>query len=487
MKANPKDDRKILSVSQLTSDIKRLLESQLGSVWIRGEISNLRIPASGHAYFTLKDEKSQISSVCFRGRLQNLRFEINDGLEVFALGKISVYEPRGTYQIIVETLEPAGLGALQAAFEKLKEKLQKEGLFDPEHKKPLPFFPRNIGIVTSATGAALQDILKVLKRRNPGVGILLAPGKVQGDGASQEIAQAIYLLNQYDQAQTDPLKKLDLLIVGRGGGSLEDLWAFNEEIVARAIFSSEIPILSAVGHEIDFTISDFVADVRAPTPSAAAELAVPVLEELCESVENLFQRLIRAQIQKFKKIRVELENFEKRLIRPDRRIADFRLRLDDWCQRFTQAIAIKIKHEKDHGRHLRIHLLRCSPQKRIRDVWLAMVLILERQKKRMEKILDERRSQFENRLQSLQALSPLQVLSRGFCLAQDPKNGRVLHQSNDFHIGLDFELIFEEGRLNARVREIHSQRGDHLPSSKHPSSYSQDTQGQFWGTKECKD
>jgi exodeoxyribonuclease VII large subunit len=269
---------KTFTVSELTRRIKSVLETSFSNLSVEGEISNFKRHSSGHLYFTLKDEGAQVSAVMWRGRASNLFFTPQDGMKVVASGKITVYEPQGKYQIDVAQLQPRGIGELQLAFERLKQKLSDEGLFDAEHKKPLPEYPERIGIITSPTGAALQDILNIISRRFPAVEILLCPVKVQGEGAAKEIAEAIKDCNK--------LAKIDVMIIGRGGGSLEDLWAFNEEVVARAIYNSKIPIISAVGHEIDFTISDFVADLRAPTPSAAAELVVKHQSEIIEYLRN---------------------------------------------------------------------------------------------------------------------------------------------------------------------------------------------------------
>src|SRR5580658_9618780 len=258
--------RKVFSVGELTEQIRRLLEKQIGQVWVSGEVTNFRAQSSGHIYFTLKDASAQIACVLFRGETVPHRELISDGQKILVQGDLTVYEPRGQYQLIVQAVELQGIGSLQIAFEKLKQKLAAEGLFSTERKRPLPKFPQRIGLVTSPTGAAIRDVLHVVQRRNPGLEIILAPCRVQGDGAAREIAGAIRLLNEFDAG------KFDLILITRGGGSLEDLWAFNEEIVARAIFDSAVPVVSAVGHEIDFTIADFVADLRAATPSAAAEI-----------------------------------------------------------------------------------------------------------------------------------------------------------------------------------------------------------------------
>ncbi|MFC1501724.1 exodeoxyribonuclease VII large subunit [Elusimicrobiota bacterium] len=278
------EGRKIYSVSELNNEIKIVLEDTYPEIWVEGEISNFKMYPSGHMYFSLKDEESQVSSVIFQGFSRYLKFELEDGLKVIAKGKVSTYVRRGNYQFIINYVEPAGKGALQLAFEQLKKKLEKEGLFDASRKKAIPYMPKRIGVVASPKGAAIRDILSVLYRRFPNLETLIYPVKVQGDCAKDEISYAIDYLNK-------DYSHLDVLIVGRGGGSLEDLWAFNEEIVARAIANSKIPVISCVGHEIDFTIADFVSDLRAPTPSAAAELAVKNKEHLVEMVNKLSQHL----------------------------------------------------------------------------------------------------------------------------------------------------------------------------------------------------
>lgn len=293
---------KVYSVSEVTQAIKHLLEGEFPEIWIEGEISNFRPAASGHFYFSLKDSAAQIRVVMFRGSNLGLRFRPENGLSVLCCGRVTVYEPRGDYQVIAEHLEPKGIGAFQLAFDQLKKKLEAEGLFAPERKRKIPFLPRKIGIITSPAGAVIRDMIQILTRRFPGIQILLCPVAVQGNEAAGEIAEALALMNERDD--------LDLLIVGRGGGSLEDLWAFNEEAVARAIAASRIPVISAVGHETDFTIADFVADLRAPTPSAAAELAVPVQEELLLSLQQERRRLRRA--------------LERRLIEPLLRVDSLR-------------------------------------------------------------------------------------------------------------------------------------------------------------------
>src|SRR6266403_1471667 len=280
----------VLSVTELTHRVKDLLEERFPSVWVEGEISNVRSPSSGHIYFTLKDSGAQLAVVLFRGVAVKVGFKLKDGLQVIAFGDISVYEKSGQYQLVARRLLPKGLGALQLAFEELKQRLAKEGLFDSARKKPIPALPQRIGLVTSPTGAAIRDFLNIIGRRFPNVHIIIHPVRVQGEGAAQEIADAIDEFNALHASRRLPL---DVLIVTRGGGSLEDLWAFNEEVVARALARSNIPTISAVGHEIDFTIADFVADLRAPTPSAAAELVVKSKDEYCALMREYEKRLIK--------------------------------------------------------------------------------------------------------------------------------------------------------------------------------------------------
>src|SRR5664280_1128052 len=299
--------RKVLSVSELTAQVRRLLEQQVGSIWVTGEVTNLRVQSSGHIYFTLKDANAQLSCVLFRGETVTHRELLQDGQKLLLQGEVTVYEARGQYQLIVRAVELQGIGALQVAFEKLKQKLQAEGLFAQERKRPLPKYPQCIGLVTSPTGAAIRDVLHVVRRRNPSLEIILAPCRVQGDGAAREVADAIRMLNEWNARAGLPAApgqlpkgghRIDLILVTRGGGSLEDLWAFNEEIVARAVFESQVPVVSAVGHEIDFTISDFVADVRAATPSAAAEIITEGVFASRQFVEGLVWRMMQAHPRK---------------------------------------------------------------------------------------------------------------------------------------------------------------------------------------------
>jgi exodeoxyribonuclease VII large subunit len=343
----------ILTVTQLTFQIKTFLEESFPELWVEGEISNLSIPQSGHAYFTLKDEHAQVRAVMFRSSLRFLKFTLQHGVQVLCRGRLSVYDPRGEYQLILDYIEPKGVGALQLAYEQLKARLEKEGLFDRERKKPLPLLPRRIGIITSPTGAAVRDVLRVIKRRHPRMHILLYPVPVQGKEASPAIVEAIQYFNR--------LKNVDVIIIGRGGGSLEDLWAFNEEVVARAIYASRIPIISAVGHETDYTISDFVADLRAPTPSAAAELVVESEERLRETVHALESRLIGRMEQRIELLRASLRENIRLLGDPRRRLEQVEQRLDELVHRLALGLRQHVRRDRAQLASLTAGLVHLNP------------------------------------------------------------------------------------------------------------------------------
>lgn len=328
------DARGVLSVSQLTASIKDLLEGAFPDVWVSGEISNFSRPQSGHCYLTLKDSDAQIRAVMWRGTASRVRFDMHDGLEVVCHGHVDVYAPRGSYQLVIEQIEPRGMGALELALRQLKAKLEAEGLFDPARKRPLPRFPRTVAVVTSPTSAAIRDFLEVLRRRWRGANVLVIPARVQGEGAAEEIAEGIELANRL----TDP--HIDCLVVGRGGGSLEDLWAFNEEVVVRAIFASRLPVVSAVGHEIDVTLSDLVADVRALTPSEAAERVVPAAEEIRQLLGQHQRRLVAALRGRAAMARSRLDAVagSTSFRRPAQRVHDLAQRLDELASRKTRAM-----------------------------------------------------------------------------------------------------------------------------------------------------
>jgi len=441
--------RKTLSVTELTWQIKNLLESQVGQVWVAGEITNLRAQSSGHIYFTLKDVGAQISCVLFRGESKIDRSLLQDGRKVLLQGEITVYEPRGQYQLRVTAVELEGIGALQAAFEKLKQKLNAEGLFAPERKRPLPRYPQRIGLVTSPTGAAIRDVLHVVQRRNPSLEIVLAPCRVQGDGAAAEIALAVRRLNELSQSQTP----LDAILITRGGGSLEDLWAFNEEIVARAIFDSAVPVVSAVGHEIDFTISDFVADLRAATPSVAAEI---LTEGVFSSVRFLGQaadRLRQLLRQRMDDKDYELAQLLDRLSRvhPRRRLNDWLQQLDDAQAGLDRCVRQGLRERRLVWQNLAGRLARVRP---------ALVLhqrreVLQQTALRLREQARHRVRELKNRLDTLDArlrlLGPEQVLARGYSITFDAGTGAVLRRAAGVQPGQRLKTRLQSGELNSTV------------------------------------
>jgi exodeoxyribonuclease VII large subunit len=431
--------RAILTVSELTQEIKDLLETAFSDIWVEGEISNLHIPPSGHAYFTLKDDLSQIRAVLFRSQARHLRFVPEDGLHVICRGRVGLYEKRGEYQLILEVMEPEGIGALQLAFLQLKERLEKEGLFAIDRKKPLPMLPRKIGIVTSPTGAVIRDMLHIIDRRFENAHILLYPVRVQGEGASLEIAQAIEYLNQ----QGD----VDVIIVGRGGGSLEDLWAFNEEVVARAIFRSRIPIISAVGHETDYTISDFVADLRAPTPSAAAELVVKDKREIKNTLHSLMIRLENETLQTLQEVQTHLSHLRRILGDPKKRIEDYFLRVDELVNRIVLLTSWTLKRNREECLHVRSNLSLRNPLQRIQNLRL---LISQSQKDLLQSMkhgLEIRRRKLGGILGKLDSLSPLAILRRGYSIARKIPSLQIVRSAAQVREGEKVEVKLHEGTL----------------------------------------
>ena len=440
------DYKKILTVSELTLEIKHHLEEGFGEIWVEGEISNFRSPSSGHYYFTLKDGKSQIRAVIFRFMGRYLKFEPQDGLAVICRGKISVYEPRGEYQLILDYMEPKGIGALQLAFEQLKEKLEKEGLFDPARKKSLPLLPKRIGIVTSPTGAAIRDLLNVIGRRFPNVGILINPVKVQGKGSAQEIASAIYKLNT--------VPEIDVIIVTRGGGSLEDLWAFNEEIVARAIYNSSLPVISAVGHEIDFTIADFVADLRAPTPSAAGELVVKDKVELSRLVDSLSARLGNQIINLLETAKNQLVFFKKRL--PDLRlkISDLQLRIDDMSGRLAPRILQSLKLKKEMLGSRKVRLLLGNPKLKVGEYLKSISLCEKSLIDGVHRMLIRLRQVLERYVGELDSLSPLNVLQRGYSITRLHPSYKIVKDNKMVSVGDRVNVVLGKGEIFCQVDKI---------------------------------
>ncbi len=394
---------KFFTVSQITRKIRASLEHNFSNISILGEISNVRTPGSGHVYLTLKDKSSQLQAVVFRNIANKIKFELKDGMEVISFGSVTVYEPRGQYQLIINKIEPKGIGALQLAFQQLKEKLEKEGLFDQTHKKPIPFIPQKIGVVTSPTGAAIKDIINIIDRRFANVEILLYPVKVQGEGAAQEIAEAITELN----ALTD----IDVIIAGRGGGSLEDLWAFNEEVVARSIYNSRIPVISAVGHEIDITIADLVADKRALTPSEAGELVVPRKDLLLDMLEKLNTRLLQSLTGKLRLSKERLVRVANSYVmrQPFDRLRRWQQRLDEFAQRLN----INITHA-----------------------------------------LNTEREKLSGIAGKLESLSPLNVLKRGYTITTRLEDNKSLREAKGLNKGDKIKTNFSKGSVISTTLSI---------------------------------
>lgn len=389
---------KIATVSQINGYVKKILDHNiiLNNVWIKGEISNFKHHYSGHLYITLKDEGGVLKAVMFRSSAQTLNFEPSDGMKVLARGRISVYEAGGSYQLYIEEMIPDGVGELYIAYEQLKKQLAEEGLFDETHKKPIPQFPKRVGVVTASTGAAVRDIINVITRRYPMAEIVIYPAQVQGTGAAQSVVRAIEYFNA--------TKEVDTLIVGRGGGSIEDLWAFNEEITARAIFASEIPIISAVGHETDFTIADFVADLRAPTPSAAAEIAVPSMIELRNRINIDQNRISQNVVGRIESSRLLLKRFKMKT--PKDRIDDYNLKLDSLLKSMENSLKMK-------------------------------TMTLKRQ--------------FAEQTAKLDALSPLQTLSRGYSIPTT-EDGTVIRSAEEMKKGMEFTLRLKNGSRECIVK-----------------------------------
>ncbi len=447
------DLRRVLSVTELTSKVKGLLEGQLGDVWVSGEITNLRLQSSGHMYFALKDAGAQLSCVLFRGTTvpAAMRAAMKDGQKVSVQGAVTVYEPRGQYQLIVRSVEVQGMGALQAAFEQLKAKLAAEGLFDSARKRPIPKFPRRIGIVTSPTGAALRDVLHVLGRRYAGLDLLLAPCRVQGQGAEREIALALKQLNTWSSS-TDS-RQLDVILVTRGGGSLEDLWAFNEEAVARAIHASAVPVVSAIGHEIDFTIADFVADLRAATPSAAAEVLTAGYVESRETLRQCWDALGRRFWNALELFRERVEGWEGRLGRahPRRRLNEQAQRLDDLQSTLTRCGRDGLRVRSQRLEHLTARLAATRPAWRLareRERWMRSQRALLEAVQRAKDVARERLERLELRLA---LLSPEQVLARGYSITRDAATGRVVRRASDVVVGMQLRTRLHEGDVTSIV------------------------------------
>lgn len=438
-------EKQIFSVSQLNRRARQLLETHLSLLWVDGEVSNLSRPASGHWYFTLKDDKAQIRCAMFRNRNQGVKFKLESGQQILIRGRVGLYENRGDYQLIAEHIEPAGLGELQRRFEQLKEKLAEQGLFDATRKKELPVLPTHLGIVTSPTGAALRDILHVLKRRFPLLPVTIYPCAVQGNASVAEIVGAVQQANQHGAC--------DLLIVSRGGGSIEDLWSFNEEAVARAIAASKIPIICGVGHETDTTIADFVADARAPTPSAAAELASPDGDELLQNLQaydNWFHQ--RAKLTLYNAAQ-QLNGLRKRLRHPSDIINTHSQHLDHLEIRLHKAMERCLHNVETRLQQVRARHQAQTPQRRLSQLTLQVGYLEERLSGAMEKILAEKRQGMSSATTLLQAVSPLNTLERGYAIVQN-KRGHVISHIDDSHKDDKVAVTLSDGVLHCLIEEV---------------------------------
>ena len=439
-------ERKVWTVSQLTTRIRELLAQNFTDIWVDGEISNCREAQSGHLYFTLKDAAAQIRCVCFRNQLRLLKFRPEDGLHVTVRGSLSVYDARGEYQIYVEHVEPVGLGALQLAFEQLKKRLEANGLFDPARKKPLPMLPRRIGLVTSPGGAAVRDVVRILRRRFPNVHLTVYPVRVQGEGAAAEIVDALRYFNRKQLA--------DVLILARGGGSLEDLWAFNEEIVARAISASTIPIITGIGHETDFTIADFVADVRASTPSAAAELVVQSRREFDRHIATLREDLasrVRMRLLEWKH-RVQELAADRSFRRPLDLLRQSRQRADEFTSRLAMGLQARLDASRRRFTAAQLRIASFDFRAKIGALGLRLEKRSADLGRRAERFLRVKRERFERLRLQLEERNPLRVLERGYAVAYDA-SGAVLRSADQVALGDTVAVQLARGRLTTEVKK----------------------------------
>jgi exodeoxyribonuclease VII large subunit len=441
-------ESKTLSVTRLVRRMRNLLEIEMGELWVEGEVSNLRKQSSGHLYFTLKDAGAQISCVLFKGNLKQSKVQPEDGMQVKVFGEISVYEARGSVQLIIKKVESAGEGELQAQFDRLKNKLKDEGLFDEDKKLPIPKFPQKVGLITSETGAALQDMLNVLSRRAPWVQPILYPVQVQGKGAERGIAKAI---NEFSNWEKTGLPQVDVIIIGRGGGSLEDLWNFNEEIVARAIFACEIPIVSAVGHEIDFTISDFVADMRAPTPSAAAELVVPDGEALSNRLERMNASMSRVVSSAISKHDAILKGMSRGLNRsPDRVLREPLQRLIAARKYLDDAVSQSLRRKSDFIQEIMYRMNAQSPESVLARRMDKLEHLSQKLTSTALKKLDHHANHITELSSLLRTLGPESVFARGFSVTLDA-NGSVIKDAKNLKPGDTITTRFHKGKVSSKV------------------------------------
>lgn len=437
-------DKHVFSVSELNRDVRTLLETGFPLIWLQGEISNFSRPSSGHWYLTLKDAGAQVRCAMFKMRNRHVGFTPENGSQVLVRAKVGLYEPRGDYQLIIEHLEEAGDGLLQQAFDALKNRLQKEGLFDAEHKKSLPDWPKRIGIITSPTGAAIRDILSTLQRRAPNIPVVIYPTPVQGENAAASIAWAISLANAREEC--------DALILARGGGSLEDLWSFNEEIVARAVFDSKLPIIVGVGHEIDFTIADFVADLRAPTPTAAAELLSPDTEAMRNHVDRSFHQLAQAMLSRLKRSKERLDWLTAHLPHPARQLQNRAQRIDELELRLARAQKSYIQNLHFSVSQLDNRLQKQSPAVKLQHISTNCHYLAERLVRAQRALVQSNQLKLHGLIRTLDSVSPLATLSRGYAIVAE-ENGNIVRDSNSIKIGQQVTTRLAKGRLTCTVTE----------------------------------
>lgn len=443
-------EKTILTVSRLTNLLRGVLEENFEQVWVQGEVSNLSLPSSGHCYFTLKDSGSQLRCLMFKSAFKNLKFRPVDGMALIVRGRISVYDQRGEYQLICEYLEPSGVGALQTAFVQLKQKLAAEGLFSDEHKLPLPRFPQRVGVVTSPTGAAIHDILNVLKRRFASLELQIYPVRVQGEGASLEIARAIEEMNR--------MAEVDVLIVGRGGGSLEDLWPFNEEVVARAVYRSEIPVISAVGHETDWSICDFTADLRAPTPSAAAEMVIASSGELKSQVSALSRQLVILLENRLDSLAASVRALERALQDPRTLLGHLSQRVDDLDGRLGVALRNSVERRNQVFTRMNNALMFHSPSLKADSARQRLMLLSARMESLVVQRIDASRQVSGESAARLDVLSPLKTLARGYSITSRLDNGRVITDTEQLSEGDQLLVTLNRGSVGCRVETLQSAR-----------------------------
>ena len=442
--------KNILSVSQLNDNIKTFLEEAFGVLWVEGEVSNLRRPQSGHVYFTLKDDKSQIRAVYFRPfGARTVRFDLEDGMNILCRARLSAYVPRGEYQLIVESVEPQGVGALQKAFEQLKARLAAEGLFDVARKRRLPFLPKRVGVITSPSGAVIRDILNISRRRFPSVDILIAPSRVQGASAAEEIIAAL--------SRLQTTGGIDVIIIARGGGSPEDLAPFNDEALARAVSRCTIPVVSAVGHETDFTICDFVADLRAPTPSAAAELVFPERDELIAVVDLLAERLDAAQRRWLAARRARLDTLQASFKDPRRYLQDFSLRVDELHEKLSRAWTQKTVTIRNRLEKLKIGLSGHNPQKRSREMTLLLAGLEKDLLAGWLRTAQDYRARLQKNAALLSSLNPLAVLSRGFSITRRLPDGTLVRTADQLTTDSQISIQLARGGIEARVEKLQTE------------------------------